>query len=74
MSRGPEKQFDPEVALEKAMEVFWAQGYEAASLSQLLKCMEIGRKSLYDTFGNKRSLFPNVSYKLFRQISMHLSS
>ena len=57
MSRGPDKQFDPEVALEKAMEVFWEQGYEAASLSQLLECMEIGRKSLYDTFGNKRSLF-----------------
>lgn len=57
MSRGPEKQFDPEVALEKAMEVFWAQGYKAASLSQLLEGMEIGRKSLYDTFGNKRSLF-----------------
>jgi TetR/AcrR family transcriptional repressor of nem operon len=57
MSRGPDKQFDPEVALEKAMEVFWAQGYEAASLTELLECMKIGRKSLYDTFGNKRSLF-----------------
>lgn len=57
MSRGPDKQFDPQVALEKAMEVFWTQGYEAASLSQLLKYMKIGRKSLYDTFGNKRSLF-----------------
>jgi TetR/AcrR family transcriptional repressor of nem operon len=57
MSRGPEKQFDPEVALAKAMEVFWARGYEAASLSELLARMGIGRKSLYDTFGNKRSLF-----------------
>jgi len=57
MSRGPEKQFDPEVALAKAMEVFWARGYEAASLSELLAHMGIGRKSLYDTFGNKRSLF-----------------
>lgn len=57
MSRGPNKQFNPEVALEKAMEVFWARGYEAASLSELLECMEIGRKSLYDTFGNKQSLF-----------------
>jgi TetR/AcrR family transcriptional repressor of nem operon len=39
------------------MEVFWARGYEAASLSELLQRMRIGRKSLYDTFGNKRSLF-----------------
>jgi TetR/AcrR family transcriptional repressor of nem operon len=57
MSRGPEKQFDPEIALAKATEVFWARGYEAASLSELLAHMGIGRKSLYDTFGNKRSLF-----------------
>lgn len=56
MTRGPDKQFDPEVALTKAMEVFWARGYEAASLSELLKNMGIGKKSLYDTFGNKRSL------------------
>jgi TetR/AcrR family transcriptional regulator, transcriptional repressor for nem operon len=57
MSRGPDKQFDPEIALSKAMEVFWAKGYEAASLSELLEQMGIGRKSMYDTFGNKRSLF-----------------
>lgn len=57
MTRGPNKQFDSEVALTKAMEVFWAHGYEAASLSELLKGMGIGKKSLYDTFGNKQSLF-----------------
>ena len=57
MTRGPDKQFDTEVALTKAMEVFWAHGYEAASLSELLKNMGIGKKSLYDTFGNKQSLF-----------------
>ena len=57
MSRGPNKKFDPEVALQKAMEVFWARGYEAASLAELLKNMSISRKSMYDTFGNKQSLF-----------------
>ena len=57
MTRGPAKQFDIEVALGKAMKVFWEHGYEAASLSELLKSMGIGKKSLYDTFGNKQSLF-----------------
>lgn len=57
MSRGPNKKFEPEVALQKAMEVFWARGYEAASLAELLKNMGISRKSMYDTFGNKQSLF-----------------
>lgn len=57
VKRGPDKQFDPQVALQQATEVFWARGYEAASLSELMTVMGIGKKSLYDTFGNKRSLF-----------------
>ena len=57
MSRGPSKKFEPEVVLQKAMEVFWERGYEAASLAELLKNMGISRKSMYDTFGNKQSLF-----------------
>ncbi|MBV6625643.1 MAG: TetR/AcrR family transcriptional regulator [Rivularia sp. (in: Bacteria)] len=57
MSRGPNKQFEPEMALSKAMEVFWARGYEAASLAELLQNMGISRKSMYDTFGNKQALF-----------------
>jgi len=57
MTRGPDKQFDPEIALEKAMHLFWAKGYAATGLNELLETMEIGRKSLYDTFGNKRALF-----------------
>ncbi len=57
MTRGPDKQFDPEVALDKAMELFWAKGYAATGLTELLETMGIGRKSLYDTFGNKRALY-----------------
>lgn len=54
---GPAKQFEPEAALQAAMCVFWARGYEAASMSELMTAMGISKKSLYDTFGNKRSLF-----------------
>jgi AcrR family transcriptional regulator len=57
MTRGPDKQFDPEIALDKAMQLFWAKGYAATGLNELLETMEIGRKSLYDTFGNKRALY-----------------
>jgi len=57
MSRGPSKKFEPEMVLSKAMEVFWARGYEAASLAELLQNMGISRKSMYDTFGNKQALF-----------------
>jgi TetR/AcrR family transcriptional regulator, transcriptional repressor for nem operon len=57
MTRGPDKQFDPDVALEKAMALFWAKGYAATGMAELQEQMGIGRKSLYDTFGNKRELF-----------------
>lgn len=57
MSPGPQKQFDRTETLEKAMHVFWQHGYEGTSLSQLLAEMGIGKKSLYDTYGNKRQLF-----------------
>jgi TetR/AcrR family transcriptional repressor of nem operon len=51
------KAFDREQALERAMNLFWTRGYEATSLTDLLAAMNIGRQSLYDTFGDKRALF-----------------
>jgi TetR/AcrR family transcriptional regulator, transcriptional repressor for nem operon len=51
------KEFDRDVALQKAMEVFWARGYEAASIQDLVEHMGINRQSLYDTFGDKHALY-----------------
>jgi TetR/AcrR family transcriptional repressor of nem operon len=51
------KEFDPEVALERAVELFWERGYEKTSLHDLVERMGIGRRSLYDTFGDKHTLF-----------------
>lgn len=52
-----EKQFDIEEALDKAMLVFWSQGYEATSMQDLLNSMGINRGSLYSTYRDKHSLF-----------------
>jgi len=51
------KEFDRDEALQKAMEVFWSRGYEAASINDLVKHMGINRQSLYDTFGDKHALY-----------------
>ena len=53
----PEKQFNTDEALGKAMSAFWARGYEATSIQDLVDCMGVNRGSLYATFGDKRSLF-----------------
>lgn len=51
------KEFNEEEALDKAMEIFWRQGFEKTSIQDLVDQMGIHRRSLYDTFGDKHSLF-----------------
>ncbi len=55
--RGRPRSFDRETALEKAILAFWEHGYEATSVSDLTRVMDIGTPSLYAAFGDKRSLF-----------------
>lgn len=57
MTRGRPKSFDDNEALERAMNAFWRYGYDATSLDDLVREMQIPRQSLYRTFGDKRSLF-----------------
>lgn len=55
--RGRPPAFDRNRALEKALHVFWARGYEGASLAELTEAMGINKPSLYGAFGNKEELF-----------------
>jgi TetR/AcrR family transcriptional regulator, transcriptional repressor for nem operon len=50
------REFNRDQVLQRAMDHFWEYGYEAASMRDLLGVMQIGRQSLYDTFGDKHSL------------------
>ena len=51
------KAFQPDQALKKAMNLFWERGYEGSSVEDLVQCTGLGRGSLYDTFGDKHSLY-----------------
>lgn len=55
--RGRPRAFDRELALQRALEIFWRRGYEPATVSELCKGMGINPPSLYAGFGNKASLF-----------------
>ncbi|NRD24055.1 TetR/AcrR family transcriptional regulator [Winogradskyella litoriviva] len=51
------KQYNEDEVLEKAMHLFWKNGYEATSMQMLEKEMGINKFSIYSSFGNKHSLF-----------------
>lgn len=58
MSRS--KQFDVDEVLLRAVQLFWDQGYENTSMQDLVEAMGIHKRSLYDTFGDKHTLFMKV--------------
>jgi TetR/AcrR family transcriptional regulator, transcriptional repressor for nem operon len=63
------KQFDPEVALDAAVDQFWECGFEATSVQDLCRKLKLNPGSLYATFGDKRSLFVAVFDRYVERVS-----
>lgn len=55
--RGRPLAFNQDQALEAAMHVFWAHGYEGTSMAELTDALGINKPSIYAAFGNKEELF-----------------
>ncbi|MFD5178602.1 TetR/AcrR family transcriptional regulator [Nocardia sp. NPDC058379] len=51
------KEFDPDVVLDRALELFWQRGYETTSIADLIEHLGIARGCIYATFGSKHELF-----------------
>lgn len=76
MNIGRPRQFDADEALARATEQFWLGGYSATSLQDLLDCMKLSKSSLYQSFGNKETLFvkciENYQASFNKQLSVSL--
>ena len=63
--RGRPRAYEPEVALARALDVFWKEGFAATSLDDLSAATGMNRPSLYGAFGDKRELYIK-SYEAYR--------
>jgi AcrR family transcriptional regulator len=57
VAKGRPRAFDVDVALDRALDLFWRKGYEGTSLQDLTDTIGVNRPSLYAAFGNKEALF-----------------
>jgi AcrR family transcriptional regulator len=64
--RGRPRAYEPDVALARALDVFWKDGFAATSLDDLSAATGMNRPSLYGAFGDKRELFIK-SYQRYRE-------
>lgn len=60
MAGGRPRTFDADAALDRAVDLFWQQGYEGTTISELTAAMGVNKPSLYAVFGSKEELFQQV--------------
>lgn len=66
------KNFVEEEILEKALNLFWQQGYHATSIQDLVDHLGINRASIYDTWGDKHGLYLETLKQYRRNTSSQL--
>src|SRR3954451_6934537 len=66
--RGRPRTYDPDLALSRAMDVFWKDGFAGTSLDELSAATGMNRPSLYGAFGDKRDLYIKA-YQHYRERS-----
>jgi TetR/AcrR family transcriptional repressor of nem operon len=63
------KSFDEDAVLDEAVQLFWERGYEGTSLADLEAHLGLGRQSLYNSFGDKQTLFLKALERYERQVA-----
>ena len=72
-SPGRPREFDDDAVLEALIQLFWQQGYEATSMSDIVEATGLSKSSLYNTFGSKDELFERALNRYVDQRSAMLT-
>ncbi len=67
IGRGRPRKTDPEEVLDKAMALFWEQGFEGTSMNDLACTTGMAKPGLYATFGDKEALYAKAITRYFDQ-------
>jgi TetR/AcrR family transcriptional repressor of nem operon len=68
---GRPREFNEDQVLDAAMKAFWANGYEATSLADLVSVTGLHKGSLYQAFGDKHSLFVQTLNRYLQNIRQY---
>ncbi len=60
---GRPREFDPDAALDRAVELFWADGFEGVDVERIARAAGVTKPSLYKLFGDKSSLFRHALHR-----------
>jgi AcrR family transcriptional regulator len=71
--RGRPREFEVSDVIDSLIDIFWAQGYEATSMSDIVEATGLNKSSLYNSFGSKEELFQTAvtHYVEMRQSMLH---
>jgi TetR/AcrR family transcriptional repressor of nem operon len=67
------KQYKYEAVLEKAMDLFWAKGYNGTSVQELVDYLKLSKASMYEAFGDKHGLFMATLHNYRKRVKNNLS-
>lgn len=67
------KQYKYEAVLEKAMDLFWAKGYNGTSIQELVSHVKLSKASMYEAFTDKHGLFMATLHNYRKRLNNNMS-
>jgi len=74
MAKGRPREYDPDIALDAALELFWTKGLAGTSLDDLSEAMAMSRPSIYNAFGGKQRIYRRALQRFCAELDRGLEA